>query len=152
MNPDPNTIMPSNRTSRLSFPGVSNTERPLERNIHTTAGSAPIAHLNDPRWIFAMRARLVLERGEVEPGTIDALRVSGARLGLSPMQASAIIGTIEQANQRGGFDMVAHDEIMQIPEVCTDGVQALSTKARWITFSVLFAWALSIAGLMQLVQ
>lgn len=48
--------------------------------------------------------------------------------------------------------MVAHDEIMQIPEVCTDGVQALSTKARWITFSVLFAWALSIAGLMQLVQ
>ena len=152
MSPDTKTIMHQALPSPIPFPGVASGERRAVRNANKPAGTAYSTQLDDPRWVFAMRARSVLEREYVQIQQIDSLQEQAARLGLSPMQINAIIGSIERSIQRGGFDRMAHDEIMDLPEASSDGVQELSTKARWITFSVLFVWALSIAGLMQLVR
>lgn len=105
---------------------------------------------DDPRWVFAMRARLVLDRGVESNESIARLVEQGMSMGLSNMQIRAIIGIIEQANQRGGFDLIAHDEILRLPEVESESSNILSERARWITFGLLFGWALLIAGLMQL--
>ena len=106
---------------------------------------------DDPRWVFAMRARLAISSGAHSNEDMRQLVEQGMKQGLSVMQIRAIIGVLERAVQRGGFDLIAHDEIMRIPEVDRDAAQPLSDRARWIVFGALFAWALMIAGLMQLV-
>ncbi len=76
---------------------------------------------------------------------------SAARIGLSPMQAEAIVGIVEDASNRGGIDRVAHDQIMALPEIADTNADGLSERARWMTFGMLFAWALMVAGIMQVV-
>ncbi|MFG0315413.1 MAG: hypothetical protein ACF8LL_14655 [Phycisphaerales bacterium] len=151
MSTDPNTIMSNAFPRPFAFTDVASAEHRAYQERHTASDATHATQLNDPRWIFAMRARLVLERQQVQIGQIEALKDLGHKSGLNPMQISSIIGTIERAIQRGGFDLIAHEEIMRVPECTGDGMQALTPRARWITFGVLFAWALSVAGIMQLV-
>ncbi len=110
-----------------------------------------LARYDDPRWVFAMRARLTLDSGKASDDVYERLIERGRAGGLNAFQANSIIGIIERANLRGGFDLIAHNEIMRVPGTTTSGVDSLSTRARWITFSALFVWALLIAGLMQIV-
>lgn len=106
---------------------------------------------DDPRWSFAMRARLVIERQPLNTRAMDRLMESAARIGLSPMQAEAIVGIVEDAFNRGGIDRIAHDQIMALPENTDTNADGLSERARWMTFGMLFAWALMVAGIMQVV-
>jgi len=72
-------------------------------------------------------------------------------MGLGSMQSQALIGIVERADDRGGIDTAARDEIMLVPH-SNDGVSGdLSNRVRWLVFGVLFSWALLIAGLMQVV-
>lgn len=129
----------------------------LSRGAHgamprvNTPSQTDLMRSDDPRWVFAMRARLTLDRGIDSNDTIARLIEQGMSMGLNSMQIRAIIGIIEQANARGGFDLIAHDEIMRLPEAESDACNTLSDRARWITFGALFAWALLIAGLMQII-
>jgi len=76
----------------------------------------------------------------------------GARSGLNPMQSRLVIGIVERALERGGLDSVAHQELDRVPSFnIEDGIAVLSPRSRWLVFGALFAWALGIAGLMQLV-
>ena len=103
----------------------------------------------DPRWIFAMQVRLKLESDAQTD--LDTLVEQGNRFGLNPMQSKLIIGIVDRAMQRGGFDSMVHQELERVPENTHDGIAALTTKSRWIVFGTLFVWAFAIAGLMQLV-
>ena len=77
----------------------------------------------------------------------------GTRFGLNPMQSKLVIGIVERARARGGFDSIAHQELERVPDCANeDGIAVLSTKSRWIVFGALFAWAFAIAGLMQIVH
>lgn len=151
MSTDPNTIMSNAFPRPFTFADVASGKHCAHHERHPASHVSHDTQLNDPRWIFAMRARLVLERSQVQIGQIEALKDLGLKSGLNPMQISSIIGTIERAIQRGGFDLIAHEEIMRVPECMGDGMHALTPRARWITFGVLFVWALSVAGIMQLV-
>lgn len=151
MSTDPNTIMSNAFPRPCAFTDVASAGHRVRQESHTALDESHATQLDDPRWVFAMRARLVLERPQLQIGQIEALKDLGLKTGLNPMQICSIIGTIERAIQRGGFDLIAHEEIMRVPECMGDGVQALTPRARWITFGVLFAWALSVAGIMQLV-
>jgi hypothetical protein len=110
-----------------------------------------IADSADPRWVFAMRARLVVERGMLTDQSMDRLQTQAQRMGLSMMQSKAVIGILERAQGRDGFDHIAHDELMRLPEIEPEPNHELSDRARWLTFGVLFGWALLIAGVMQVV-
>lgn len=103
----------------------------------------------DPRWVYAMRVRLSLESNPTPD--LEDLVEQGHRLGLSPLQAKLVIGIVERALVRGGFDSLVHQELERVPEITHEGIAALTTKSRWIVFGALFMWAFAIAGLMQLV-
>lgn len=102
---------------------------------------------DDVRWVFAANVQMRLEHGNGEhhQGMID----TGHRMGLSDMQSRAIIGIVEDAVTRGGLDRTAMRELLAVP--ASDSSHELTDRARWLTFGVLFAWALLIAFLMQLV-
>ena len=97
-----------------------------------------------------MRARLAVEQSKGTVTDYSDMDKAAHMLGLSPMHASAIIGSVERAHRRGGFDHIAMKEVMSVDVPETDIMHAMTNKSRWITFGVLFAWALTIAGLMQL--
>ncbi len=96
-----------------------------------------------------MRVRLSLESDPMP--NLEDLVEQGTRLGLSPLQSKVVIGIVELALLRGGFDSIVHQELERVPENTHDGIAALTTKSRWIVFGALFVWAFAIAGLMQLV-
>lgn len=75
----------------------------------------------------------------------------GKQHGLSPMQSGLIIGIVERAHERGGIDSIAYEEVQIVPDHIHDGIAMLSNRSRWIVFGALFAWAMTVAGLMQIV-
>jgi hypothetical protein len=151
MSTDQRTIAESTIPAAIPFPGVGVRPHAVLNIGNTESQPSLNTQSDDPRWVFAMRVRLAVESGPITTDLLDNLHQVANRLGMSPMQGQAIIGCVERAHARGGFDRIAHNEIMQIPAANGNGIHALSSRARWITFGVLFAWALSIAGLMQIV-
>lgn len=117
---------------------------------HNTSHQTHPLQRTDPRWLLAMRAQLAHQCGECTQAQDVMLVEQGLKLGLNPMQSRAILSIVESAMNRGGLDNMAHDAISMVPEV--DVNHELSEKARWLTFGVLFLWALAIAGMMQLVN
>lgn len=106
---------------------------------------------NDPRWIFAARVQVVFNGTNRirSMGQMNDLIECGAMLGFTNIHARAIVAIVEEAQLRNGLDEIAMDELMSIPKPETEN--ELSDRTRWITFGMLFLWAFSIAGLMQLV-
>jgi len=112
---------------------------------------AQVLAQNDPRWLFAARVQMVCAtaNGIHSIGQMNDLVECAVNMGFTDMHARAMVGIVEEAQYRNGLDRCAMDELNAIP--LPDAMDPFSTKARWITFSVLFLWAFSIAGLMQLV-
>lgn len=116
-----------------------------------THGGHTRLDINDPRWVFAMRARLSIDYEILDSEAMDRLIRQAQRIGLNPIQARAIIAIIEAATMRGGIDQVAQQQILSVSTDDAAEKDALSDRARWLTFGALFAWALLIAGVMQVV-
>jgi hypothetical protein len=149
MSTDQSTITPNDLSSPIPFPGVGESRHDAYPQRIASSQSGSFAKSYDPRWIFAMRVRFSLES---DPNSDHGdLVEQGVRLGLSPMQSRVVIGIVERAQTRGGFDSIVHQELERVPENTHDGIAALTTKSRWIVFGALFVWAFAIAGLMQLV-
>ncbi len=150
MSTDPYTISPSDLSSPIPFQSVQHSQHGMRQICTASSQSESGTNLHDPKWVFAMRVRLILESdASMEP---HKMIEQGARSGLNPMQSQLVIGIVERALERGGLDSVAHQELECVPNnSIEDGIAALSTRSRWIVFGALFAWAFAIAGLMQLV-
>lgn len=150
MSTDPYTISPSDLSSPTPFSGVQKSQQGMRHECTASSQSGSGTNLYDPKWVFAMRVRLILESdASMEPHNMIE---QGARSGLNPMQSRLVIGIVERALERGGLDSVAHQELDRVPSFnIEDGIAVLSTRSRWLVFGALFAWALGIAGLMQLV-
>lgn len=127
-----------------------NNDEPMMREDNTPSIVTRIDP-HDPRWVFAMRARLSIEYQILDDDKIERLIKQAGGIGLNPIQARAIIGIVEDATQRGGIDRMAHQQISSVPFDASSEQEGLSDRARWLTFGVLFAWALMIAGVMQVV-
>jgi len=112
-----------------------------------------IIAIDDPRWLFAARVQISLNGSNRTPtqGQFDDLLDIAQHAGFSDMHARAIVGIVEEAQRRGGLDVIAMNALMRIPTPASDTDPELSQRARWITFGALFAWSLMIAGLMQFV-
>ncbi len=141
----------------------SQSSHPL-RLINTNQGMMHIHHIPDlqdessggmsdidPRWVFAARVQTALGgRPRVQSiSQYQELVIRGTKAGFSDLHSKAIIAIAEQAQQRGGLDRITMNELEAIPAVLQ--TEAMSNKARWITFGVLFSWSLLIAGMMQIV-
>ena len=118
---------------------------------HDTQTQHEPLSVNDPRWVFVVLVRRELERGPLGECDLDRMIRCGARLGIAPMQARALIAVVEQrAGARwAGPDL--RDAILRIPAGNHSPDAELSDRARWMVFGVLICWAIMIAGLMQLV-
>lgn len=117
---------------------------------HARAGSDRFSDTisrDDTRWVFAANVQMRLEYGH--DGDHQSIIDTGHRMGLSDLQSRAIIAIVEEARARGGLDRSAMRQLLEVP--APDNGHELSDRARWLTFGVLFAWALLIAFLMQLV-
>lgn len=127
---------------------VNTADRALPKR--TIPSSSPNVEINDPRWVFAMRARLSIEYQILDEETVARLISQAKAIGLNQMQARAIIGIVEDATVRGGMDSIAHKQLMDVPATESSDHEGMTDRARWLTFGVLFAWALLIAGVMQI--
>lgn len=131
-----------------------NTPHDALHNDHTESAepgfSDTIAN-SDPRWLFATRIQMMFSTNNriQSIGQLNDLLSVGTGMGFSDIYARVIVGIVEEAQLRGGLDRVAMSELMAIPTPETE--QGLSDRGRWITFGLLFAWSLAIAGLMQLI-
>lgn len=119
-----------------------------ERTILSSRSNIDV---NDPRWVFAMRARLSIEYQILDEETVDRLISQAKAIGLNQMQARAVIGIVEDATVRGGMDSIAQKQLMDVPATESSDQEGMTDRARWLAFGVLFAWALLIAGVMQIV-
>lgn len=149
MNTDPNTITSNGLSGPIPFPRVCTTPRGVTSEYIAPAQAAKVAQVHDPRWVFAMRIRSRIESDQSKEyrEMID----EGKQHGLSPMQSGLIIGIVERAHERGGIDSIAYEEVQIVPDHIHDGIAMLSNRSRWIVFGALFAWAMTVAGLMQIV-
>lgn len=149
MSTEQSTIPHDAPPSPIPFPGVSINPHGAVPAHHSASEPAAAPQLDDPRWVFAMRVRSVIERGQ----GIDYEQMHGwgHQVGLSPIFCDAIIGAVERATKRGAPDGLMVEEIMQVPVPAQDGIGSLTTRSRWIVFSALFAWAFVVAGVMQVV-
>jgi len=106
----------------------------------------------DPRWLFAARVQVTLSGAHTPSvGLVDDLLDAAKRAGFSDMHARAMIAIVEESQLREGLDTIAMDELLKIPLPAQSDEPIMSERARWLTFGVLFAWSLMIAGLMQIV-
>ena len=107
---------------------------------------------DDPRWVLAARAQIIFHRNNRIPsiGQYDDLMACAESAGFSPIHGQAIVAIVEEAQFRGGLDRIAMEALMRIPAPSVSSPE-LSGRARWMTFGVLFAWSLLIAGMMQMV-
>lgn len=142
-------------------PGIAHdTPSPAMRLVNINAKTMPELttrtdqqdmDVDDPRWIFAMRARICIEYNTLDDNTMEYLVRQGSNIGLGLMQSRAIIAIIQDASLRGGFDQTAQQQILHVPFEDATWNASMSDRTRWLTFGALFAWAMIIAGLMQFV-
>lgn len=148
-----NTTRQSSSLNSLRLVNISRTMGHEDHSETVHSEFSDTLARNDPRWLFAARVQVGLN-GSKRVGSaheMDQLVEAGLRMGFSDMHSRAIIGVVEGAQQRNGLDRLAMRELGSITSSAMMSDPELSTRARWITFGVLFAWAFMIAGIMQFV-
>ena len=124
------------------------------RDHHAETGAEEFSDTlspNDPRWLFASRVQMMFHSQNRVPsiGQLDDLIDTAMHMGFSNMHARAIINMVEEAQFRDGIDSDVVTKLLNLPAPESNHTQ--SDRTRWLTFGVLFAWSLMIAGLMQVV-
>jgi hypothetical protein len=147
-----NLTIESQAHNRLRL--VNTSHRPMSDQTNAPAQSAQPESITrtDPRWLFAARVQVMLSGARTPSiGLLEDLVDTAQRGGFSDMHSRAMIAIVEESQIRNGLDSIAMQELLQIPLPIQSEEPVLSVRARWMTFGVLFAWSLMIAGLMQLV-